>query len=292
MTTPTINHGSFASRPARRRVDRLLDTSNAPGLGIWHDLLTLQVDLFVGAETTAFRKSPAWRAARRVLEAGCGNGRYLAALSSAFPAKRYLGIDRSEELIDLARAHRNERRSFQVGDFLAAPDVGTFDAVIMRFVVQHLSDLAALLDRTAAYLRPGGSLFVIEPDLAASGNAPATPKFEAMLGEYARIAADRGRLRVQLAQLPALIECTPGWEVVRERAISVESRGPFSGTPLLRLYHSWTALCEQQGSFASAFDFAALRAELDGWAQHASSRSRIGLRMLEVRRSSAGGVQH
>src|SRR3954467_3529047 len=86
----------------QRPVDRLLDTSNARGLGIWHDVLTLQVDLFVAAEIAAFGHSSAWQAAAPILEAGCSNGRYLAALSRAFPDKRYVGIDRSEELVELA----------------------------------------------------------------------------------------------------------------------------------------------------------------------------------------------
>jgi SAM-dependent methyltransferase len=294
MSAPLLNQ-AIRARPqpaAPRPADRLLDTSNARGLGIWHDVLTLQVDLFVRAEIAAFRRSAAWRAAGSVLEAGCGNGRYLAALSRAFPGKRYLGIDRSEGLIELAGAYRSARRRFQVVDFLDGAGAGSFDAVIMRFVVQHLSDLGALLDRTAAYLRPGGSLFVIEPDVSNSANTPATPKFDAMLAEFARVAAGRGRLRVQLAQLPALIGEIPGWEAVRDEAISVESRGPFAGTDLLRLYRSWTDLCEQQGSFAPSFDFTAVRGELDGWASRPVSRSHIGLRMLEVRRSSEVGVQH
>ena len=62
----------------------------------------------------------------------------------------------------------------------------------------------------------------IEPDLAGSTNTPPTPRFDAMLAEYARLAADRGRLRVQLAQLPALISGTPGWDVVRVSARQVE----------------------------------------------------------------------
>jgi SAM-dependent methyltransferase len=270
--------------PVRRAANRLLDTSSAQGLGIWHDVLTLQVDLFVRAEVAAFRESAAWRAAGSVLEAGCGNGRYLAELSRAFPDKRYLGIDQSDGLIELARGSGAERCTFRVADFLDGGTVGLFDAVIMRFVVQHLSDLARLLERTAAYLRPGGSLFIIEPDVGNSANTPATPKFDAMLAEFARIAASSGRLRVQLEQLPGLIAATPGWEMVRDEAITVRSHGPFVGGDLLRLYRSWIDLCHQQGSFPSEFDFAAARAELDQWAVR-RGESRIGLRMLEVRRA-------
>jgi hypothetical protein len=83
----------------------------------------------------------------------------------------------------------------------------------------------------------------------------------------------------------------PGWDVVRDVAISVQNYGPFTGSDILRLYRSWTDLCEQQGAFASTFDFAGVRSELDRWARPNTSCSRIGLRMLEVRRCGAMEVQ-
>ena len=57
------------------RPDRLLDTSTSTAVALWHEVLTLQVDLFHAAEIAAFAASSAWRSSRSVLEAGCGNGR-------------------------------------------------------------------------------------------------------------------------------------------------------------------------------------------------------------------------
>jgi SAM-dependent methyltransferase len=277
-----VNTHSPHSQAGPLPPDRLLDTANARSLAIWHDVLTLQVDLFLTEEIAALRASAAWRNAKNVLEAGCGNGRYLAALAWAFPDKTYLGIDRSEGLIALAEAeHAGVRTGFAVGDFLATAGAGSFDAVVMRFVVQHLSDLPAVLRRAATYLKPGGTVFIIEPDVQNSANTPPTPAFDAMLREYAALAAERGRLRVQLQALPALIADQAGWTVERDRPLTVTSRGPFVASELLRLYEAWTGLCEHQGSFD--FDFAKVRAELERWSQLDASRSRIGLRLLEAK---------
>jgi ubiquinone/menaquinone biosynthesis C-methylase UbiE len=262
--------------------DRMLDTSTARSLSLWHEVLTLQVDLFRKAEVAALRSSTAWQRSRTVLEAGCGNGRYLAAVARAFDDKRYVGIDSSEGLVAIANeTHACERARFGVADFLKTVGSATFDAVVMRFVVQHLSDLGTILTQAASYLKPGGSLFIIEPDVANSANTPATPAFDAMLREYAVHAAERGALRGQLGALPGLIAAEAGWSVTADHAIAIENDGPFAGTDLFRLYQGWTGLCEHQAAFE--FDFAAVRVELDRWAQLKSGHSRIGLRLIEAR---------
>jgi SAM-dependent methyltransferase len=271
-------------------VDPMLDTGSERSLGIWHDVLTLQVDHFQPAEIASLRRSPAWRSATTVLEAGSGNGRYLAGLRRAFPDKRYVGIDVSQGLADLAaERYADARLRFCVGDFLAGETIGTFDVVVMRFVVQHLADFAQVLARAAAHLNPGGSVIIIEPDLANSGNTPPTPAFAAMLDEFSRSAGARARLRVKLDTLADLIAETPGWELARQERLAVTCTGPFLGTNVDRLYRAWTGLCENQGTFAA--DFAAVRAELAQWSRLPGSESRVGLMMLEARSASGAGGQ-
>ena len=91
-----------------------------------------------------------------VLDAGCGNGYYLARLRSFFPAKDYAGIDISRELVDLARQYAGI--DFALCDFFALPPRRSHDVILMRFIVQHLKDFGMLLDQAARLLRPGGLL--------------------------------------------------------------------------------------------------------------------------------------
>jgi SAM-dependent methyltransferase len=263
-------------------LDPLLDTTSTASLGIWHEVLTLQVELFLPHEVASLARSPAWRQAASVVEAGCGNGDYLAGLHRFFPGKRYLGLDVSGGLVGLANArHGSPGLAFAVSDFLADRPAGHCDALVMRFIIQHLSSLPEVLAQAACHLKPGGSLFVIEPDLAECANMPQTPVFEGMLAEHARHSVARGRLRALIGDLPGLIGATPDWGVERDDKLTVQASGPFTGGKLLRLYLAWVGLCETQGLFA--YDFAAVRRELDDWGRSPASFSRIGLRMIEAR---------
>lgn len=101
----------------------------------------------------------------RVLDAGCGNGRFARALVQAGVAADYLGIDADEQLLALAeeqtRDLANVTAAFRPVD-LAAPGwaaavtgAGPFDAVVCLAVLHHfpgydlrqrlVSDLAGLL---------------------------------------------------------------------------------------------------------------------------------------------------
>ena len=87
----------------------------------------------------------------RVLEVGCGQGELTASLSVA--GYDVLGIDPVAPTGNLFRRLRLED--------LEEPDV-PFDAVVARYVLHHIRDLDAGLDKIAALLRPDGLLVVDE----------------------------------------------------------------------------------------------------------------------------------
>jgi len=103
-----------------------------------------------------------------VLDVGCGNGRLATFLFERFPALRYTGVDRSEELLAEARERLSGQRAIELitVDLLAAPigsalPVGPFDLVTMFGVLHHLPGRAtrvALLEALAGRVGPGGHL--------------------------------------------------------------------------------------------------------------------------------------
>ena len=92
-----------------------------------------------------------------LLDIGCGT----AWLAEHFP--RYTGIDGSPDAV--ARA-TEARRNVILGDInqpLPFPDA-SFDAVVMKDVLEHVADPVTLVGEAHRVLRPGGLLFASSPD--------------------------------------------------------------------------------------------------------------------------------
>jgi SAM-dependent methyltransferase len=98
----------------------------------------------------------------RLLDAGAGNGRFVAAATAAGytatgiePSRR--GIERSRGLAVTIAAETIEAAQL--------PD-GSLDAVTLWHVLEHTDDPGAALRRIAGWLAPGGGLLVGVPNLA------------------------------------------------------------------------------------------------------------------------------
>ncbi|MCW5696472.1 MAG: methyltransferase domain-containing protein [Bauldia sp.] len=251
---------------------------------IWDELLSLQAELFIPSELAFFLEAPELRNARSILDVGCGNGDYVANLCGYLPGTRFTGIDVSAELVAAAaRRHDEPQLAFAHRDFFDYVPAGApHDAILFRFVVQHLRDFGAVLRHAASCLAPGGSVVVIEVDRDASLAQPAMPRFDAMIDAYVGEAARRGRMRAQLDRMAAIATGLPGWTVVREAPIRVPFLGPFEGTKVARLYQSWIDICERTGGFEHPFDD--VRSEVSSWARESSAFSRLAGRALQIRR--------
>lgn len=101
---------------------------------------------------------------RRILDVGCGNGRFLGLLRDfGCPDWRLVGIDFDEEVLEECRragfeVHASRMEEFREGE-------GNFDAVIMLQLIEHVEDPVAICRRVYALLRPGGSFIVETPNL-------------------------------------------------------------------------------------------------------------------------------
>jgi len=107
--------------------------------------------------------------AKSILEVGCGNSIWLPHLARETGATA-AGLDYSQQGCELTRRHlRAEGLDGNVwcGDlFKASPeDVGQYDFVYSLGLVEHFSDLENVLGALLKFVRPGGTLFTLVPNL-------------------------------------------------------------------------------------------------------------------------------
>jgi len=102
-----------------------------------------------------------------IVDVGCGDGSALAVAASRNPAHRFAGIDWSAGAL---------RRAQDLGLTVVCADVsgpglpvadGAADVVIMSELIEHLVDPDGAVAEVRRVLRPGGSLLLSTPNLAA-----------------------------------------------------------------------------------------------------------------------------
>lgn len=92
------------------------------------------------------------------LDAGCGDGRYLAALAGELP-ERKAGVDISERILETARARTDAELRQANLESLPFGD-GEFDLVLCSQVIEHVLDAPAAVRELARVLQPGGAVIL------------------------------------------------------------------------------------------------------------------------------------
>jgi len=98
--------------------------------------------------------------APRVLDVGCGSGRIGEFVLEA-GASRYVGVDFSEPMIELARTRLNafaERAELITDDFLTASIEGPFDVVLALGLFDYLPNPSDFMRRMFDLCVPGGAM--------------------------------------------------------------------------------------------------------------------------------------
>ncbi len=104
------------------------------------------------------------RGCKRILDAGCGNGRYSKfLLKSADPDAVLTSFDYSRQMLHRARKRLQTPRVTQVAaDLTRLPYADqSFDAAVCGWVLEHLPDPRPGLGELARVLRPGGKLLLM-----------------------------------------------------------------------------------------------------------------------------------
>lgn len=150
--------------------------------------------------TRTFLKKAGITTGMRVLDVGSGAGDVaLLAADLVGLTGQVVGIERDPEILETARTRVAgiARISFLEEDLLSLRIKDRFDALIGRYILQHLHEPALALRYLARYVRPGGIVAFMEADLTHLGTSvPASPLFE-QVGEWVREAFRRSGLDIQ-----------------------------------------------------------------------------------------------
>lgn len=100
---------------------------------------------------------------RRVLDYGCGQGRYLDLLRERFPIASLVGSDISRVALDIARRRHPEAEYLLMNDERVSEDDGAFDLILSVEVLEHVADVDIATREFGRLLAPGGILVVTTP---------------------------------------------------------------------------------------------------------------------------------
>ncbi len=170
----------------------------------------------------------------RVLDLGCGKGRFLPYLGEG--GRRAFGCDFSEAFLAAARVRGGGRLLRSDGQALGIRS-GAFDALLGVEVIEHMPDLAAGLREAVRVLKPGGRLLLVDKNALAVADKLRNrlyERFSPALRSMARVTPDWGPFRERW-MLP--------WKVTAAlkglcREVSVRYAGP----RWLSTFVAWEAL--------------------------------------------------
>jgi len=109
---------------------------------------------------------------KRVLDVGCGKGRYLRVLQHRWPDARLYGVDVSPRMLSACPEGVEAQQGTMLD--LRYPDA-SFDAVYTVEALEHAVLVENALSELTRVLRPGGALVIIDKDAAQLGRLAIKP---------------------------------------------------------------------------------------------------------------------
>lgn len=113
-------------------------------------------------------------AGRRILDAGCGKGRFARLFQDRYPDAEVWGLDISEEMLKFVPAPIRTKQ----GRMTALPfESGYFDAAYATESLEHAVEIDVAVSELCRVVRPGGRIAIIDKNAAHFGRLK-TPEWE------------------------------------------------------------------------------------------------------------------
>ncbi len=209
-----------------------------------------------------------------ILDVGCGPGTITADLARLVPEGRVVGLDRSVEVLELARAERPSglNLDYEEGDVYRLPfDPGSFDLVHAHQVLQHLADPVAALAEMRRVCRPGGLVAARDSDYPAMTWYPEEPGMERWREVYCGTARANGGEPAAGRRLLAWARQAGFTEVTATASVwcfaTPEDRAWWGGLWADRILQSAVADAARDAGLATADELAEMSAAWRRWAE-------------------------
>jgi SAM-dependent methyltransferase len=206
----------MVARPQRADVAGAYDLGVDAYAALWSPVIL--------SPATAVVEALALPSHARVLDVGAGAGGLLPVFRRCAPASSVVAVDASHEMLRAAR--QNQGALTVRADALALPlAAGAVDAVLLAFVLFHLSDPGLGLAEAARVLRPGGRVGTVT--WTREGTLAASTEFDTVLTEAGAPKPPLRRVDRGLDSEEAIAA------TLRDAGLSVDK------TWLLELRHEW-----------------------------------------------------
>jgi hypothetical protein len=257
--------------------DTLLTLKLATSDSIWEALLAVQYSLSKPAELSYLYTDPDFQRARDVLEIGFGRQRIVGGLHSYFGDKQFREVALSTDLI---LGGKQKTRTFL--EAIAAQAGGRkFDYLVLRAVLQKVSQLGLFIETVAQYLKPSGRLLIIDAWDSLIGWTPQVAALEKM---FARLREEQSRSGVgrtaseKVHRRASLYRLRP--QRVDKRAVSSHGEAD-----LRNFYVYFLLLSEAIGrAYGRGSDPTDLLQDLDRWILDPSASCQFGLHFVQLAR--------
>lgn len=178
-----------------------------------------------GALVDLLHHDTAYPAGSRVLEAGCGVGAQTVTLAANSPDAEITSIELSPESLAVARERVTAPNvTFEQADLFAYAPSQPFDHVFVCFVLEHLRDPYAALRRLRSFLRPGGTMTVIEGDHGSAYFHPESDAADDAIDCLVKL--QNGDAKIGRRLYPLMVEAGFGNTQVSPRQVYVDASKP------------------------------------------------------------------
>lgn len=165
-------HQYLHPRPAASGLDIIYPSNYYSFVGTTNALVARLQRVWEGGKVKLYRELIG-EGRRRILDVGCGDGRFLELLREFGHAEwQLVGLEFDAKAIARCRERGFEAFAERVEDFAARDsERGRYDAVVMLQLIEHVEDPPLICERVADLLVPGGVFIIETPNLGGLDHA-------------------------------------------------------------------------------------------------------------------------